>query len=212
MPRKPRTSPRKLPTQGRAKGTVDAILEATARILVSEGFEHASTNRIAEMAGVSIGSLYQYFPNKEALVAALIDRHVAETLAVFDGRITSLIEQPLPIAVREMVHAIASAHAINPSLHAVLYEHIPSLGRVKRINEVLLHAEQRVRLYFERHRDEVRPELDLDLAAFFVVQMVDALVNAWLIQRATGGVEPRVADEITSMVLRYLAKEPSRAG
>ena len=68
-------APRKRPTQRRARATVDAILLAAAHILKTEGGEHASTNRIAELAGVSIGSLYQYFPNKESVIAALRERH-----------------------------------------------------------------------------------------------------------------------------------------
>jgi AcrR family transcriptional regulator len=69
MARKALTKPRKSAAQERSRATVDALVEATARILVKEGFDKASTNRIAAVAGVSIGSLYQYFPSKEALVA-----------------------------------------------------------------------------------------------------------------------------------------------
>lgn len=66
-----RTRPRKLPKQERSRVTVEAILDATALVLVREGYDRASTKRVAGVAGVSIGSLYQYFPNKESLVAAL---------------------------------------------------------------------------------------------------------------------------------------------
>jgi AcrR family transcriptional regulator len=80
MARKPLTNPRKQASQVRSRATVDALIEATARILVSEGFDRSSTNRIAEKAGVSIGSLYQYYPSKEGLVAAVIDRHNQELM------------------------------------------------------------------------------------------------------------------------------------
>jgi len=70
MPSPPRTSPRKKPRQERSVATVEVILDATARVLCSTGYDRASTNRIAMSAGVSVGSLYQYFPSKEALVAA----------------------------------------------------------------------------------------------------------------------------------------------
>src|ERR1700730_18101921 len=75
MARKPLRNPRKNASQKSSRATVDALIEAKARILVREGFDRASTNRIAEVAGVSVGSLYQYYPGKEALVAAVIDRH-----------------------------------------------------------------------------------------------------------------------------------------
>ena len=63
------TSPRKPPKQQRSRATVEAFLAATARVLVREGYEKASTNRVAEVSGYGIGSLYEYFPNKESLVA-----------------------------------------------------------------------------------------------------------------------------------------------
>jgi AcrR family transcriptional regulator len=78
MPRKFATTPRKLPKQDRSRVTVEAILEATTRILVEEGYDKANTNRIAERAGISIGSLYQYFPNKESLMTALMEQHSRE--------------------------------------------------------------------------------------------------------------------------------------
>src|ERR1700704_3271428 len=78
MQRQPRTTPRKRPRQHRSKATVDAILEATARVLIKHGFDGLTTNAAAAAAGVSIGSLYQYFPNKEALVAALLEQHIGQ--------------------------------------------------------------------------------------------------------------------------------------
>ena len=74
------TNPRKSASQKRSQATVQALLDATARVLTREGYDRASTNRIAATAGVSVGSLYQYFPNKEALVAALVARHNREML------------------------------------------------------------------------------------------------------------------------------------
>src|SRR5215469_493144 len=81
MARKVQTNPRKLASQERSRATVDALLEATARILLKEGYDKASTNRIAEVAGVSIGSLYQYFPSKEALVSTAIRNKFRRSLA-----------------------------------------------------------------------------------------------------------------------------------
>ena len=68
-------NPRKIPAQARSAATVEAILQAATQVLISSGFEKMSTTRIAERAGVSVGSFYQYFPNKRALLAALVHRH-----------------------------------------------------------------------------------------------------------------------------------------
>ena len=74
------TMPRKSASQKRSRVTVETLLDATARVLTRQGYDRASTNRIAATAGVSVGSLYQYFPNKEALVASLVARHNREML------------------------------------------------------------------------------------------------------------------------------------
>src|SRR3546814_9174202 len=71
--RLPDTNPRKLPRQERSKATVEAILIAATQVLIEDGYERATTARVAERAGVSVGSLYQYFPNKEALVGTLVE-------------------------------------------------------------------------------------------------------------------------------------------
>src|SRR3954463_6962872 len=103
MPPRTRTVPRKAPKQQRSKETVDVILAATARILVKEGFDRASTNRIADAAGVSIGSLHQYFPWKEALVAALVEQHTRKMTQEIVGALEKVSRLPLEPAVRAMV-------------------------------------------------------------------------------------------------------------
>src|SRR3954470_9836579 len=103
MARRPRTKPRKSAAQARSRGTVDALVEATARILVREGFDRASTNRIAEEAGASIGSLYQYYPSKEALVAAVIERHNRDLMKVVRGALARAANEPVEIGIRRLV-------------------------------------------------------------------------------------------------------------
>jgi AcrR family transcriptional regulator len=78
---KPHLEARKAPKQARSLATVQAILTAGARVLAQESLAGFNTNRIAEVAGVSVGSLYQYFPNKAALAVALIEQE-RERLAV----------------------------------------------------------------------------------------------------------------------------------
>ena len=95
MARRPLTNPRKSATQKRSRATVDALVEATARVLIREGYDRASTNKIAETAGVSIGSLYQYFPSKEALVAAVIERHTQELSNVVRGAMDRVAASPI---------------------------------------------------------------------------------------------------------------------
>src|SRR5688572_20652799 len=114
------TAPRKSPRQERARETVEVILAATARILVQDGYEHASTNRIARAAGVSIGSLYQYFPNKEALVMAVIRHHCDEMVALLARSAATLGDAPIDVAVRTYISTMIAAHRVDPDLHRVL--------------------------------------------------------------------------------------------
>ncbi|PMB09477.1 TetR/AcrR family transcriptional regulator [Fischerella thermalis CCMEE 5273] len=95
------TNPRKLPQQERSKITVDAILTATARILVKDGYAKTNTNRIAELAGVSIGSLYQYFPSKEAIIAALIECHVVEMVNSIKTKTKLCLDKSLEYGLHE---------------------------------------------------------------------------------------------------------------
>jgi AcrR family transcriptional regulator len=131
MARQLQTNPRKGPSQRRSRLTVDALIEATARILIKEGYDRASTNKIATKAGVSIGSLYQYFPSKEALVAAVIERHARELSQVVSNAVLKVGARPIEIGVRELVAAAIDAHRVNPKLHRVLAERSPAPGGSK---------------------------------------------------------------------------------
>jgi AcrR family transcriptional regulator len=203
MQRRRRTQPRKLPKQPRAKVTLEAILTATAHILVREGFDAASTNRIAERAGVSIGSLYQYFPSKEAIVAALLERHVQKMLEVMAGVVERLRSRPLRTAAREMIRAMRDAHAIEPALHRVFMEEMPRIDGVERTTELERRFEELALAYLEGHRLRIRPR-NLRVAAFVVVQAVEALIHTAVLYRPALLRSDEFLDEVTELVVRYL--------
>ena len=204
MPSEVPMNPRKTPRQERSRETVDAILGATAQVLVREGYGRASTRRIAEVAGYSIGSLYQYFPNKQALVAALLERHLEGVMGVFRSKLAELEGASLPEAVGELVEAFIRAHAVNPELHRVLVEQVPRYGDLARLESVGTRIAGLVREYLEGRREELRPK-DPELAAFVVVQAVESLTHAAVLKRPEYLADGRLAEEATTLVLRYLA-------
>jgi AcrR family transcriptional regulator len=106
---KPLISLRKSPTQARAQGTLDTILEASAQILQKEGEAALTTNRIAEHAGFSIGTLYQYFPNREAILAAMAAREQAHILGKLETVLARLDPADPEPMVREAVRALLGA-------------------------------------------------------------------------------------------------------
>ena len=207
MARKAATKPRKKASQERSRATVDALVEATARILVREGFEKTSTNRIAEVAGVSVGSLYQYFPGKEALVAAVIDRHNEEIMALVRAALVEVAEMPIEKAVRRLVTVAIEAHRIKPELHRVLAEQIPRAGKldVEAYNREI-HA--LVRAYLDSRRKEMR-KVDLDVATFICVSAIEAVAHNVVLNRVEILPEKIVrtlVDETTQMVVGYLRR------
>jgi AcrR family transcriptional regulator len=198
-----RTIPRKNPRQERSLATVDALLAATARVLMREGYDRASTNRIAEAAGVSVGSLYQYFPSKEALVAALIDNHMSEMTQLLEQKAIELAASPIDVAVREVIRVMIEAHRIDPRLHQVLVEQVPRLGRLQRIEELENHSRSLIRAYLESRRDEIRPK-NVDLAAFLMAHVVEAITHGAVLHEPALLESEELLDETTDLVVRYL--------
>jgi AcrR family transcriptional regulator len=206
MARKLQTNPRKTASQKRSHLTVDALVEATARILVKEGYDRASTNKIAAVAGVSIGSLYQYFPSKEALVAAVSERHAQALSQVVHDALLRVAASPIEIAAREMVRAAIDAHRVDPKLHRVLAEQVPRIGRLENVEAVEKNARILVRGYLEAHRNEIDTD-DLDLAAFIFVTTVESLTHSAVLHRPdilAGEKAGAFVDHVTQLVLGYL--------
>lgn len=206
MARRPLTTPRKQASQARSRATVDTLVQATARILVRDGFDKASTNRIAEEAGVSIGSLYQYFPSKEALVAAVIDRHKRKLMQVARAALTQAAALPLERAVRKLVATAFKTHRVEPRLHRVLAEQIPRTGKLQDVAAFDRENYTMFRAYLENHGDEIRP-VDLEVAAFVCVTSIEALTHMAVLYRPeilAGDALESLIEEGTRLVVRYL--------
>lgn len=206
MAGRPVTNPRKRASQERSRATVDALIEATARILVRDGFDRASTNRIAHEAGVSVGSLYQYYPGKEALVVAVIERHNQDLMKVVRDALAEVEAQPLEQGARKLVAAAIEAHRVDPDLHRVLAEQTPRIGALENVEAFNSEAYGLFRTYLERHRDQLRV-VDLELAAFVCVTSIEALTHTAVLHRSdilSDEAVETLVDEATRLVVRYL--------
>ena len=214
MARKPATNPRKSASQARSRQTVEALLEATARVLIKEGYDKTSTNKIAAVAGVSIGSLYQYFPTKEALVAAVIDLHMHEMFRLVRDALVKVTTRPIEVAARELVSVMIEAHRVNPKLHRILVEQTPRTGQLENVEAVEREAYGLVRAYLEAHRDEL-DVADTNLAAFVCVTAVEALTHAAVVrppESLSDEQATKLVDDVTRLVVRYLQKSPKTEG
>jgi AcrR family transcriptional regulator len=189
---------------------VEALLEATARILVREGYDRASTNRIATLAGVSVGSLYQYFPNKESLVTALVARHTREMLQLLQVAMEEVATLDLKSALRELIRAMIEAHRVDPVLHRVFDEQVPRMGQLAEIEAIERETFALVRNYLEARRDEIAVA-DLDTATFICVTTVETLTHEFVIRRREAGEGEQAAfvEEVTRMIFGYLRPDHS---
>ena len=179
---------------------VDALVEATARVLVEDGFDRASTNRIAKVAGVSIGSLYQYFPNKEALVVAVVDRHMDEVASLVHNLAVDLEDAPVEQAVRSTIQGLAAIHRVNPALHMAMVRQADHLAH-PRLQKIRAGMQAVIAQWLERRRDDVLPR-NFQAASFVLNVAVRAVEHE--IQLAPEQDPDIVIEELTSMVLRYL--------
>ena len=203
MQRQVRTRPRKQPRQARSRATVEIVLEATARVLVKRGFDGLTTNLVAADAGVSIGSLYQYFPNKAALVGALIEKHVDDMTALCLAELTRVAQLPMAEAIRSVIHAMIRAHAVEPELHRVLTEQVPRVGRMAKLREVDALLHRMVAGLLATRKAELAIA-DPDMAAFVLVSAIEAITHRAALFSPELLRDPRLIDETCAMVRRYL--------
>ena len=199
------TTPRKSASQKRSRATVEILLDATARVLTKEGYDRASTNRIAAAAGVSVGSLYQYFPNKEALVATLVARHNREMLQLLRDAIEKVASRDLATAMRELVRATVDAHLVDPALHRIFAEQVPRMGQLAKIEALQREAFLLVRAYLQERRNEISVR-DLDSATAICVTTVEALIHEFIIGKPEAPTDERdrFIEEVTRMIVGYL--------
>ena len=200
----PTTNPRRRPRQARAQATVDAIIKATARVLVEEGYDRASTNRIAQAAGVSIGSLYQYFPSKEALVSALVESHQQR---MRDALGRSLAEEPpagLADRAQLLVRGMIAAYRTDPQLHHVLCQEVPKVGELQKVYGFEQHLADVCRRHLFPAGEWTRM-IDIDRAVFLLVNAVPSVVRAAIQADPQAQGDTRLAEELTDMMVRYLA-------
>src|SRR5215813_2430316 len=130
--------PRKMPVQARSTVTVDAISEATIQVLLSHGAERLTTTRVAERAGVSVGTLYQYYPNKQSLLFAVLEHHLNRVAARVEEACESARHKPLTKMIQEMVEAFVNAKMERADISVALYHVASDVGGpalIKRVNQ-----------------------------------------------------------------------------
>lgn len=195
---------RAVPRQARAQITVDAILEATVLVLNREGLDAASTTRIAEVAGVSVGSLYQYFAHRDAILTTLQEREFERAVAMMQGLLANenLHHSPRDIA-SAVVRGLASLYAAAPGLHRVLVIEGLRVAAADRVHAFDLRVIDIIANFLRATQAPIR-RTNVRAAAFVAFQSVRATMLATLLEKPESLTEAELIDELVDLVLRYL--------
>lgn len=197
--KKPR---RRRPTQRRAHQTIDAVLDAVVRILKSEGFNAVTTNRIAEVAGVSIGSVYQYFPDKQAIFFALHQRHIDQIDRMVETKLVEHASSSLDGLMQAVTEGMIDAHTADPELYELLATEVPHRADGTRDFAVRLHGA--FRLALASRAQELKRDRDLDMLTLVVSHMVESLSHGVLFRRPAGLSLSAAKAEVVRAILAYL--------
>jgi AcrR family transcriptional regulator len=175
MKTRSRILPRRIPRQSRSRDTVDAILQAAAHLLATRGWEASTTNHIAERAGVSIGSLYKYFPSKPAILSEVARRRIGSEVTAIAATLEAHTDDPrgMPAA---MVAATADRYATNAALDTALLEHLGAIEMARFLREAEASVVRMTSSYLARHPDQLRA--GDDSVAFVVVHGLRGLLVA----------------------------------
>ncbi|MFC7304318.1 TetR/AcrR family transcriptional regulator [Streptomyces monticola] len=203
---RPPLHPRKQPKQVRAELTRQRILTAAAHVFADHGYAAGTTNRIAERAGVSIGSLYQYYPNKDAILVELVTAHLSAGISVTERHRAGELPSAVGDIMRLFVRAAIDNHRDHPELLRVLLEQAP---RTPRLLEMIREYEE-VSVAFVQELIEQHPGIhvgDPRTAARIVVSSIEFLVHGLI--AAPDPVDlPSFEDELVTMLTRYLTAGP----
>lgn len=206
MQPEPRPPLRRAPRQTRSKQMVERIIAAGHDVLIERGYEATTTNHIAEAAGISPGSLYQYFPNKAAILTRVTDRYGAELAARMSRAFLTALRAPTREAVRATVTGLIDAYEEQPDLLRVLVEQTPRTRNSPRATFARRMDDLTTAAIVAQSGDAGRPA---DTIAWIVVRTVEHVTISYVLER------PRldratVIDELTELITGYLGQRAGR--
>ncbi|VVE43090.1 HTH-type transcriptional regulator BetI [Pandoraea iniqua] len=189
---------RRVPRQQRSRATVDAIIEAAARVLGARGWAKFNTNEVASVAGASIGSLYQYFPDKLALAEAIRERHLDAVLAVLPDPDSPHVPVRLDTRVADLIDGVIRIHAGDQRMHHVLLEEVPLSTRTQAFDAEYLRRYQALIVPDGQAACEPRDAIAAKVLASAVEGVVHAAVSRGELD------SPDVRWELNGFVCAYL--------
>jgi len=198
-------SQRRKPTQARARATMDMIFEATARIIERDGIAALNTNRIAERAGISIGSLYEYFPNKDAILIAMARQRLAEDERLVRQALAGPDADQNVSLARRAIHALVALHEHRPKVRrAIMAVHLAHGFGSEHARPVQEIAELIVQRNTRLLGDKTAAVLD-HASLFVITRAVIGVIRAAFEERSLLPGTTSLEDELVRLVEAYLA-------
>ena len=201
-----RLEPRRSPRQERARITVEAILEAGAELFGDLGYARTTTNRIAERAGVSIGTLYQYFPGKDAVLARLLEDHHHDVHEALAASLEELSDPATDLeqGLRRLMERLVALHLENPKVTRALRADVLAQSEVGTLRHGEAAEFNDVVAGMLARRPDVRDGVHRAMAA--VIGQATGNLTRWLIHEAPPDLERAVLlEESVLMLHRYLS-------
>lgn len=194
--------PRKTPRQARSEATVAAIYEAAIQVSLAEGLARMTTTRIAERAGVSVGTLYQYFPNKNALLHALLERHLDSVATQVEQACAQSVRDGVEPTLARVVHAYVSAKTARIDETRLLYQVYAELNAA----EVVINASDRISSALMNVLAQV-PDArfdDLPMTVFMLRGALSGITRAYLESGVARGQRDALIAQTTTLCLTYV--------
>ena len=196
---KSRASMRKEPRQARSRAMVDTIVQAGARVLGDQGWAGFTTNKVAEVAGVSIGSLYQYFPNKLALIEAVRRHHFDDVLRVVREAMDG--SRPVRQFAEALVDGMIDIHLQHPALHRVMLDEVPGHADSRAAHDAFRME------YLERYAAAIAPYRNR-VPREIMAQVLSSAVEGVIHNAARNGLmeAPGLRRELVDLICAYLSQ------
>lgn len=200
---------RKQPRQARSRQRVEALIDAAADEIAERGLLETTTNHIAERAGVSVGSLYQYFEDKEDVVAALLRRLSEEIAAAADATLAASMDADVREVVRNLLHTALAAMDRQPGLYLELTRNWHTLGTLTVVESLEAHLMEACRRYLLHHHEELAVS-HLPAVLFVVINGTLFTVMRYLSLPTPGFDRDELVETLSEMIAGYAANTRAR--
>ena len=201
--------PRKTPVQARSAVTVDAISEATIQVLLLHGIERLTTTRVAQRAGVSVGTLYQYFPNKQSMLFAVLERHLHRVAERVEAACDEACHKPLAEMIKQTVEAFVDAKMERADVSVALYRISADVGGPTLIKPVTRRMQRAVEAMFRTAPDLQFPPDKVCLEMMFAA--MGGVMRSLLESEPSPAAVRKSRDQLVLLCQAYMAAATAKA-